>query len=121
METAESNAVLPEASGPVPPSSHKSTWRWSWLARLAFLFAGVVLPAICFLIGFPDSPSWQSGNLEDYAQLLLLHKPSRALYPFLLYNMTCMTLLVFAPLGSQSTLSFVSESTRVCHWRCSTG
>ena len=61
------------------------------------MFTGVVLPIICFAISLPDQPEWQSGNLQDYAQLLLSHKPSVPLYPFLLYNMTCMTLLVFAP------------------------
>lgn len=71
--------------------------RWSGPASAALMFTGVVLPIICFLISFPERPEWQSGNLQDYAQLLLAHKPASPLYPFLLYNMTCMTLLVCNP------------------------
>ncbi len=71
--------------------------RWSRPAAVALMFTGVVLPFICFAISFPSGPEWQSGNLYDYAQLLLAHKPASPLYPFLLYNMTCITLLVCNP------------------------
>ncbi len=67
------------------------------LVGAAQLFAGVVLPAICFAIGFPDRPDWQSGKASAYAQLLLSHKPSASLYPFLLYCMICMLLLFARP------------------------
>ena len=51
------------------------------------LFAGVILPLVCFVISLPDRPDWQSGTLDAYAQLLLSHRASLPLYPFLLYSM----------------------------------
>ncbi len=61
------------------------------------LLAGVVLPLICFAMSFPERPDWQSGAPSAYAQLLLSHKESMPLYPFLLYNMTSMVLLFASP------------------------
>ena len=61
------------------------------------LFAGVILPLICFAISYPMVPDWQSGRLDAYARLLLSHKASVPLYPFLLYCMICMTLLYVKP------------------------
>lgn len=66
----------------------------SWPARILLMAAGVVIPAICFLIGFPETPDWQSGNLGDYAKLMLARPSCMPLYPFLLYSMVCLTLLV---------------------------
>lgn len=95
---------LPEHDG------ENSQWEapWSWLVKAALLFTGVVLPFFCFLIGFPAGPDWQSGSFSDYAQLLLSHKPSIPLYPFLIYNMTSMTLAVVAPdrFGKKSLVRF---------------
>lgn len=85
-------ATQPEAEAPAaarPP--------WPWPVRLALLFAGVVLPVVCFALGFPVQPEWQSGNLDAYLQLLLARKASLPLYPFLLYNMTCMALVLASP------------------------
>ena len=64
---------------------------------LTLTFAGVVLPLVCFAISFPGRPEWQSGNTSDYAQLLLSRKCSAPMYPFLLYCMTCMFLVVWQP------------------------
>ncbi|MGD0899035.1 MAG: DUF6688 family protein [Thermoguttaceae bacterium] len=61
------------------------------------LLVGVILPFICFAISYPDSPVWQSGVPSAYAQLLLSHKASVPLYPFLLYSMSCMVLLFVEP------------------------
>ena len=61
------------------------------------VFAGVILPFICFAISFPGRPDWQSGQPSAYAQLLLSHKASVPLYPFLLYSMICMVLLFANP------------------------
>lgn len=100
MDTADPSTTSPGDPSRPPlflESRRRPGSKWSWPARAAFMFTGVVLPIICFAISLPDPPEWQSGNLQDYAQLLLAHKPSVPLYPFLLYNMTCMTLLVFAP------------------------
>jgi hypothetical protein len=81
----------------VPEPDCQARLHWSGPARAALIFTGVVLPTICFAISYPKRPEWQSGNLDAYAQLLLSHKGSMPLYPLLLYSMTCMTLLVFAP------------------------
>ena len=84
-----SSNLPPQASGEASPSSKP--------VGLATLFAGVVLPLICFAISYPDRPDWQSGQPTAYAQLLLAHKESAPLYPFLLYCMTSMVLLFANP------------------------
>lgn len=68
-------------------------------ARALFIFTGVILPVICFGIGYPDQPAWQSGNIADFARLLLSHKSTLPFYPFLLYNLISMTLIVYKPAG----------------------
>jgi hypothetical protein len=67
------------------------------LVPLALTFAGAVLPLICFAISFPERPRWQSGRYEEYAKLLLSHAGSAPQYPFLLYSMVCLVLLVWRP------------------------
>ncbi len=78
------------------PGDSKSELRI--IAKLAtgvlLMYAGVILPAICFAMGFSEQPDWQSENLGAFARLLLSHKPSLPIYPFLLYNMTCMGMLI---------------------------
>jgi hypothetical protein len=64
---------------------------------LVWILAGILLPAVCFAIGFPDRPSWQSGRLSDYAQLLLSHEASLPLYPLLLGCMLSLGLLAWDP------------------------
>ncbi len=84
----------------IPPESATGNFRSELriVAKLAtvviLMYAGVILPAICFEMGFPERPHWQSGNLGDFAALLLSHKPSLVIYPFLLYNVTCMGMLI---------------------------
>ncbi len=97
MNGPPANLPSPEEPAPAAASAKPLAPLWLWPTRLALLFAGVVLPPFCFGVGYPDSPTWQSGNLDAYAKLLLARGPCVALYPFLLYNMTCMTLLIFAP------------------------
>ncbi|HYW80902.1 MAG TPA: DUF6688 family protein [Thermoguttaceae bacterium] len=70
---------------------------WSRPVRTLLIMAGVVLPVICFVIGFPEAPDWQSGSLSDYAKLLLRRPSYAPLYPFLLYSMVCLTLVVRNP------------------------
>ena len=67
------------------------------LLRCAWGFAGVFLPFVCFAIGFPDRPSWQSGRLEAYAALLMSHEASLPLYPLLLFSMFCLASLTARP------------------------
>jgi hypothetical protein len=79
------------------PSGTSTGLGLSRAARAAFFFAGVVLPVICFLISFPEGPTWQSGTFGAYAQLLLARRPSVPIYPLLFYNMVSMSLVLFAP------------------------
>ena len=67
------------------------------MIRGALFFAGVVLPAICFAVGFPEDLEWQSGRLDAYAGILLWHVPVIPLYWFLLYSMISMSLVVLRP------------------------
>ena len=80
-----------------PPRYTNLDWDWPWWAKPAFLLSGVILPLICLAIGVPDMRFWKSDNPADYAELLLAHKSSAPLYPFFIYNMICMTLLVVRP------------------------
>ncbi len=105
------NEQLPEAvdetnasvDGTALPSSPQASplaqpvFTWSVPTRVAFVFTGVVLPIICFAIGYPEGPEWQSGEWKAYAELLLSHRPTSAIYPLLAYSMTCMTMLTVAP------------------------
>jgi hypothetical protein len=69
----------------------------SMLLRCAWGFAGVFVPLVCFAIGFPDRPRWQSGNPRDFAALMLSHWPSLPMYPLLLFSMVCLWLLAGWP------------------------
>ena len=71
----------------------------SWVVRAPLLFAGVILPVVCFLVVNlnvsplrPPPPGW-----SGYAAQLLMYPASAALSPFLLYCMISMGLLVFRP------------------------
>ena len=88
---------VPDPSSNLPPQDSGEASPSSKPVGLATLFAGVVLPLICFAISYPIRPEWQSGQPTAYAQLLLAHKESVPLYPFLLYCMTSMVLLFAAP------------------------
>ncbi len=89
---------LPPAAGQL--SEHASpapAFAPSRLLAVALTFAGIILPAICFAIGFPNQPYWQSGTWNAYAQLLLSRKNAIPLYPLLLYAMTSLGLVVWRP------------------------
>jgi len=67
-------------------------------AKAAFVFAGVILPIICFALtaaGPPEAPKWQSGDLNDYVSFLLSGSTAYVLYPLLAYAMICFCLLLF--------------------------
>ena len=94
MKTGESDMQQDQGTFPNQHQIDPARILWSPPARMLLIAAGVVIPAACFLIGFPAPPYWQSGNLGDYAQLLLRRPGCVPLYPFLLYSMVCLTLLV---------------------------
>jgi hypothetical protein len=58
------------------------------------VYGGVLVPVLCFMIGFPLGPDYQSGTVQDYAKLLGSHSPSMPWYPFLGYAITSLILLV---------------------------
>jgi hypothetical protein len=68
----------------------------SIVTKATFFYAGVLLPAICFLLanGMDFSGDWQSGNLDDIVCYLLVPPAALPIYPFVLYPMFCMTLLL---------------------------
>ncbi len=77
-------------------------WKWMPMSKAGYIFTGVILPIICFLLvgsGFPSPlAGWQTGELSDYCQLLLFSLEScLPFYPFLLYAMACMTCMVVRP------------------------
>lgn len=98
MNTTESSMNSADEPVAAAASSDQGGAGWSWAAKLAFMFTGVVLP-IAFRLFFPEmrhSRPGESGYLGDYGEALL-SEASAPLFPFLLYSITCMTLLVFAP------------------------
>ncbi len=102
IRVASMNELSPPTPLPAEPShaglpAIVSDSPLAWLVRGTWLFAGVILPFFCFLISFPDGPSWQSGQWNAYAQLLLSHRSSLPQYPFLAYCMICLALLVVQP------------------------
>ena len=64
--------------------------------RFAWIFAGVILPLVCFAIGYPHR-GVQANELSGYAELLLSHEASLPLYPLLLGCMVSMALLAWRP------------------------
>lgn len=82
--------------GPNDAVQREPRWRWTGLGGAAFLFAGVILPVICFAMAKGFSFPWQSGARSDYALLLLSWRQSSPFYPLLFYSMASMTLLVFS-------------------------
>lgn len=64
---------------------------------IVLTFAGIVLPAICFSMGFPETPTWQSGQRTAYAELLLSRKASLPMVPLLGCCMISLGLAVWRP------------------------
>jgi|GEM_PF-693439 len=91
---ADGNRICASAAEPASPRP------LSWPAWLALVYAGLVLPAICFLMTVrqsPDPPRWQSHQLRDYAWLLLSGPVHFVFYPFLLYAMVSLALILVRP------------------------
>jgi hypothetical protein len=89
--------MAPNEPGGNDAGAQRQVVAQSRMIRGALFFAGVVLPVICFAVGFPGGPEWRSGGLDAYAQILLWHVPSLPLYWFLLYSMVSMGLVVLRP------------------------
>lgn len=68
----------------------------SKIHRLFVGFITLIIPFFSFLITFqyPIGPEWQKGTIDAYAELLIGGPASYYFYPFLLYSMTCMGLLL---------------------------
>jgi hypothetical protein len=73
---------------PAPPM-------FSGALKTTFCFSGIVVPVFCFLLasqGSPLAPEWQSGNVSDYAKLLLGGYSHNAFYPLLGWAMISLAL-----------------------------
>ena len=69
-----------------------------WPVRLAFLYAGIILPVICHAMTVdnpPDAPTWQSGLLKDKLSFTLSGPVGFVFYPLMVYPMFSLTLLLF--------------------------
>ena len=87
MET-ETLAVDEIKPLPVPES------RWE---RVLYALIVIVLPVVCFFLSDELKPAWQSGELSDYVALLLIPQVAWFFFPFLIYSVVCMLLLLVAP------------------------
>ncbi len=79
-ETPVAEPVAPPFSGPL---------------RSVYVFTGVMVPLACFVLsclGPLDAPEWQSGNITDYAKLLLGGNVNYAFYPLLIYAMVSLVI-----------------------------
>ena len=75
---------------PIPPA---------WPGRVLYGLITIVLPIASFALAFDGGlgPEWQSGQVSDYA-MLMLHGPVSLFFsPFLAYAMLSMLLLLIAP------------------------
>ncbi len=73
---------------PVPES------RWE---RALYALVVVVLPMVCFSLSDVLKPEWQSGNFSDYMNLMLIRQVAWFFFPFLIYSVVCLLLLLVAP------------------------
>ncbi|NLE36924.1 MAG: hypothetical protein GX621_02755 [Pirellulaceae bacterium] len=92
--------TVEETAATTPGASEETVpWNFSASAKAAFVFAGVIMPVICFLLaGSPAlRPSWQSGRLQDFAMLLLSPKSSFPVFPLLLYSIGSMIVMICEP------------------------
>ena len=70
--------------------------------RLGYLFFGIALPVLCFLLSAAYAPlgaTWQSGNFNEQVALLLGGRASWVFYPLLIYSIVCMGLILARPIG----------------------
>lgn len=87
METETSST---EETKPLPvPQS-----RWD---RLLYALIVIVLPIVCFSLIDLLKPDWQSGQISDYVRILLLPRAAWFFFPFLIYSLICLLLLLVAP------------------------
>ncbi len=103
IQHAEDRNEPEESTGTPAVEETLPELEWSWPAKAGFIFAGVILPVVCFgIVQFEYAPfgmhvDWQSGELSDYCELLFSPESCLPFYPFLLYPMACMTCMVIRP------------------------
>ncbi len=83
-----------ESAGSDPPLPRQAVEQ-TWVVRAPLVFAGVVLPVVCFLV--INLPRFDPHMAPGHATLLMMYPASLALSPFLLYSMISMWLVVFRP------------------------
>lgn len=81
---------MPESERPLPVPA-------SLLSRWAYAFAATVIPVISFALSDALKPEWQSGKTSDYVALMLGPAVTPYFYPFLLYSVVCLLLLLWQP------------------------
>lgn len=59
----------------------------------------ILLPILSFIIASSRllDPEWQSGDLSDYAALMLTDEVTQYFFPFLIFSIMCMGLLIKSP------------------------
>ncbi|MEK6234866.1 MAG: hypothetical protein N2C14_09150 [Planctomycetales bacterium] len=90
--------VLVEEKKPSKDDARPVNLDPSKLMCFLLIFAGVFMPVVCFSLAFQQTwldPEWQSGNLGDYAGLLLGGPPTWCFYPLLIYAMVCLCLVLW--------------------------
>ncbi len=102
VQHAEDGTEPEESTGTPVVEETPPKWKWMPIAQTGYIFAGVILPIICFLLperaGFPlPHADWQSGDLAVYCSLLFSQESCLPFYPFVLYSMASMTCMVIRP------------------------
>jgi hypothetical protein len=87
----ETDASTPPAASPSSEASTEDQGFPKRATRFAYFYAGIFTPLVCFLataaIGHPAGDTWQSGNFDVYASLMLTARAGWPFYPLLLYCM----------------------------------
>jgi hypothetical protein len=81
---------MPESELPLPiPPSILTRWLYALIAT--------VIPTVSFALGDVLKPEWQSGRSSAYVALMLGPSVTLYFYPFLLYSVVCLLLLLWQP------------------------
>jgi Family of unknown function (DUF6688) len=74
--------VIVESEVLMIPTHDDLSLRWR---RISDTWTGAVLPAICFALAWDFGPEWQTGRLDDYAQIYLSGRVTLVFLPLLLF------------------------------------
>jgi hypothetical protein len=77
---------------------HAETQVPRWTVSIPYLFAGVLLPVVCFGLNWTPlvpKPRWQTPHVFAYVPLFLRGPATVYLYPLLVYSSVCMLMLTY--------------------------